>query len=202
MLDVSSYGRVAPKTKSINVNANLLSQRIAERARLHDSIRKRIALTLMIGICAILFLPPIYRAKNAAAEQLVRHQKQAATLAAQLKNIKDEQDKVGPTVQNAKLLAAIRKNRSEFLGQVLYFLNTSNPSVGLEFMKATASSGTLDISSRVTAIDYQSAANFVDANEHSPHSQGTSLNSLRANQADPTGNGVTFEFAKKVKVGE
>ena len=110
VLDVSSHGRVAPKTKTINVNANLLSQRLAEREHIREWIRKRL---IFIGLCivvAVIALPPLHRAQRKALANAAQLKKKEAAIAQQVIDLQKQQDTVKPAVASEHLLSSIGKN--------------------------------------------------------------------------------------------
>ena len=199
MLDVSSHGRVAPKTKTINVNANLLSQRLAEREHIREWIRKRL---IFIGLCivvAVIALPPLHRVQRKALANAAQLKKKEAAIAQQVIDLQKQQDTVKPAVASEHLLSSIGKNSREFLGHVFLLLDNVSPAISLSTFKANMNSGMLELGTQADAINYQAAQVFVAECERTPRQQGTYVSSMRSN-SEVGDEGVSFDFSQRVKL--
>ena len=201
MFDVSSHGRVAPKTKTINVNANLLSQRLAEREQIREWVRKRLMFIAVCVVVAFVVLPPLHRAQINAAAVSAQLKKQQAIVAKQLEALQAQQKDVKPVVDNEHLLNSVRKNSHEFLGHMLLFLDNVSPSISLSGLSATVGADGVELSTTADAVNYRAAQDFIEGCEHSPGVLGTYVKQMR-NNTSVAEDGVSFDISQKVKVGQ
>jgi hypothetical protein len=201
VLDASTHGRVAPKTKSINVEANLLAQRLAEVATIREAAQKRLMTLGVAAFTALVLLPPVYRSQARAGATLHKMEGQEKVIAAQIAKLQKQQEQVKPVLEDEKVLSDVKKHSKEFLGQLILFLNTANPSVSLGSIKCSVSGGEMGFVTRAEAENYRIAAEFVSLNAKGPNTKETNLSSMKRNSL-LWPDGVTFELSKKVKVGE
>lgn len=80
----SSFGSAAPKSRSINVGANLLGEWISERARQRQQVIRYGALLGASLLLAGLSVPPLWRAAGAAAHEASGLKQRVASLDEQL----------------------------------------------------------------------------------------------------------------------
>ncbi len=116
MQDASLHGRVAHKSKSINVDANLLSERLEYHARLRNSARKRILVLVIAFGLAFMVLPPL-SAKELAAQR--RHDflsLQEAQMKKRLDDLKQAQASVQPLIEDEQIVAGLHRHGHEFWG--------------------------------------------------------------------------------------
>jgi len=201
VLDASSHGRVAPKTKTINVNANLLSERLAERENVREWVRRRLVFAGISLVIACMVLPPLHRAQQRAFIVSQQLKKEEAALTKQIADLQDRQDKIKPALDNAEFLNYVHASSQRFLGHTFLFLDNVKPNnLALGSLKATVTGGTLELATTADAVNYRAAQDFVSECEKTPNVQGTFVSQMRSN-TDVGDEGVTFDLSQKVKVG-
>lgn len=199
MLDASSHGHVALKTKSINVEANLLSQRLEERRLIRDELRKRIAIAAIVVIALLAGFPPVYKFHSAQADRYRKAKAQDELLSARLANIQQQQQSLQPAIEDQQLVGSLKRHGNEVLGQLLLFLNHVNPRVALSSVSTAIKDGEIHINTSGVAIDYDAAAKFIAESANGPNSKGTILSTMGIDQSLGL-DGVNFNFMKKIKV--
>ena len=200
MLDANSYGHAAPETKTINVEANLLSERLGEREKHIEAARRRlllIFLTLIVGLAA---LPPLYRMEARAHKSAVAAKTRADEMGAVLTQVMHEEQGVRPKLATEELRIRVQKQTQELLGHMYLVMNAVTKSIVLGSLKAEVVSGDIKISGGADAESYGDARAFISTAGEGPNVQDMVLSSTR--RSDALGNnGVAFDFIKRVKVG-
>ena len=201
MLDASSHGRVAPKSKSINVEANLLSQRIEERTSIRSEIRKRLAIASIALLIVLIGFPPVYRFHSAETKAYKEVADRDKLLAAQLETLKKTQEQLQPILNDQNLFKSIKSHGNEVLGQLVLFLNNASPHLSLTSISTTVKDGKIEIAANAMATSYMVAADFIKESAKGPNSDGTELGTMGNNPVlGPEG--VTFNLTKKIRVSK
>lgn len=201
MIEASTHGRAAPKTKSINVEANLLSQRLAERASIFGSAQRQLIVASIVTVLSFLVLPVIFRLQATLLGAQRNLEVENYEIADRFSALQKAQSAAMPIIERKKLETSAKANSAEFLGQLLLFMNATDANVSLGSVKATVMGGEMLISTKAEAKSYQTASDFVEAASRGPHGKGTLLSSMKANP-EIWPDGVTFVLSKKVKVGK
>ncbi len=201
MVDVSSPGRAAPKVKSINVEANLLSERIAERERLLDTLSRKAVAALLVLVMAAITLPASYRLQSRMAAKAESVQQTEAALARDLGALKTELDSTKPMMQDNQMMGTSRTYSHNFMHQLISFLNASGSSMVFSSVKGEVLGGELKISASADAETYAAARDFVDTTGKTDRTKSSVLKLWRHNP-DFGPNGVTFEVEKMAVVGQ
>lgn len=199
MLDANLHGRVAHKSKSINVEANLLSQRNTEREKVRAAARRHM---LLLGITAVVLaagLPPVLRYKSGAARTYALLKKQETEVNGRIVAYQKAQDSAKPELQGAQVTAGARKYDQEFLGQVTLLLNAVTPNMTLTFFRANVDTSGFSINIQADATSFDAASDFISLAGKGPNVIDTQVSSERANPAVGP-NGVTISLVKKLKV--
>ena len=138
MLDASSYGRGAPKPKTINVQANLLAQRNAERERVRAASKRRlVSLLVVVGLASVV-LPPSWGASDRVAKLADESAAKNATVHAELRDLQMRQQNLKPILDQMAVQERIRGNAKMMLGEMATLLNAANPQVAFSGVRAEA----------------------------------------------------------------
>jgi hypothetical protein len=197
VLDASLHGRAAPKTKTINVEANLLAERIAERERLREAIIKRIAAIATIVVVAGVSLPFLWKTQAGFAVQAAVAQKMEKGLQTKLAAIQQKQSTAEPVLANQAMAKKVHAQAESFLGQVTLFFNGASENMALTDVKAEVVAGELKISAKAEAENYTVAHEFVGSNSEGPKVKEVILISVRRS-GQLAAEGVTLDMVKKV----
>lgn len=197
MLETSSTGRVAPKIKTINVEANLLAQRIAEQERVRELSFRR-----MVGFClAVLLgvgtLPYLYRLDASASRALDSVETRIADLDAQLRDAEQRRETVQPVLDEIALHEKASRSLETIVGETTVLANAASPQVAFGLVKVEVSNGDLRLSVVAESESYAAAREFVAAAAQGERVTASNLVTMR--RSDRLGqHGVQFEFTKKV----
>lgn len=201
MLGANSSGHGAPESRTINVEANLLAQRLAERDRLLEAVRRRLllmGLTLVVGFAA---LPPLFRMQSSAALRAQKSYKRAQELGTAVSTLQKQVESLQPRFAMDDMRKKVAENCDLFLGNIAFVMNSVPTTIALSTFRAEAIGGELKISGLADAENYSAARSFISAAGESKGATDIVLASTR--RSDALGpNAVAFDFVKRVKVSE
>jgi hypothetical protein len=199
MQDVSSHGRAQRSGKSINLEANILSEWTGATLALRQRIKLRVAALASVIIVGSLVLPQLNGISAGAAARVetagVRNTA-AAKLAADLdRGAKENQ----PAVQAARMLVDSKRNLDTLLGNVTLVINAVPTSATFDTVHAEVVSAQLTITCKSQAESNAAGQAFVDAASKGPNvmyavQASTMKSSLLADD------GVAFDFIKRVNL--
>lgn len=201
MQDASLHGRVAHRSRSINVDANLLDERLEYHARLRTSARNRILILFIAVGLAILVLPPLAHKEADSQKRYEFLSVQETQMKKRLDDLKQVQDSVQPLIEDEQIVAGLHRHAHELLGQVTLFLNNVNPKLALLNVTAEVQGGVIQITSQAQAISYQAASDFVALAAKSPNCKETIISSMSSNPALGK-DGVAFDLEQKLQVAQ
>jgi hypothetical protein len=193
------HGRAAPKSKSINVEANLLEERLVRRERVRTIARNRVGLLFVACGLAFLVLPPMYRMERAAAAKHSFMSIQEKHMQSRLAELKKVQDTAKPIIEDQQIIASLHRHAHEFLGQMSLFLDHVNPSLSLVSVSSKVDSASIEVDAQVQAISYKAAFDFVSLASKTPNSKEPIISSMNSNAALGK-DAVTFDFQQKIGV--
>ena len=194
---MSSLGRVPPRMKSINVEANLLSARLAERARVAEASRKRLLLIgAVLGVLA-LAAPPLYQYQIAAGGRVKAAQVENDKVAEQLAVLQKQVDEATPKVQESEMVAILREQADDFLGQLVYLMNSTTSGVAISGVKADVMAATMTLTCNAEAESFEEAQAFASNAKAGPDVKEVFLSSARQSTALGV-KGMGFDLVKRV----
>lgn len=195
---MSLSGHARHEHRSVNVELNLLTERLRERKRLVEQTRRwSLALvgSLVFSVLLVTGLLDWYRNTKADAARLNLKRSRLAEPAATLKA---RAEVAGRQLDVSAMLSASSDNTGRFMGALLSALNSIPPTVAISKLHAEVIGGTLTVTGGADAESLRDAQELVLSLK-----QGQSevvLTSARRNDYLGAG-GVGFEFILKTKVG-
>jgi hypothetical protein len=198
---VSSHGRVAPKTKTINVEVNLLAQRIAERDRLFTAaVRKLMLLGVAVVVSAVL-LPTLFKLQSSAALEAKVAVSKKQALAGTLASLNSQQESAKPLIADKDLTDRLEVSSEIFRGHVTLLLNSATPDMAFQNLRAEANGTELKMTCKLDAETYPAVQAFVAAASKGPNVINAILLSQKRGQ-ELGESSVSFDFVKRVKLSE
>ena len=199
MSDVSLHGRVAPKSKSINVEANLLAERLQNRTRLREEMRKRFV-TYFVGVTLVaIVLPPLHRFYEKTDAQYKVAIAGDNLLSTKLSTVQKQQDSVKPVIQDKQTLDSLHRHAQEYLGHLTLFLNNVSPEVSLSTLSVQWKDKLMDFNIQAQSVSYKEAADFVALTGKSPNATQTTLSTMNSDTTMGP-DGVNFGLEQQVSV--
>lgn len=200
MLDTSTAGRAQLRSRSINVEANLLSQRINERARLNDQIRKKLAAVAVLSGAAILVVPQLYfwqirQAKSSGVAAIAQ-----AEIRRQMEEVESLQKSNQPKITEAKVGQRVQARSAGFMTNLTRFFNACGPTIAVISTKVDIVGGQLQISAKADAESYAAYQKFVERLQREAGPENVAPKSVRSS-ADLGPETVIFEIAYRSKLG-
>lgn len=199
MLDASTSGRALPKSKSINVEANLLEEWLYERNRLSDLLLMRVLALGAVLLIAGVTLPLLYRAQGRARISEAKSKQALAIVAKQLGEATAKSESIKPQMELAQMREESGQKLQAFAGQILFLLNAVPADVVLQNLRAEVAGGEVTLKCKAEAIDAEAGRRFTEAAARGPGTVSALQAMTRASDALGPG-GVTFDFVKRATV--
>lgn len=200
MVDVSTPGRAQPKTRTINVEANLLSERLIERTRLLDAMSRKAFWGVGILVFALMVLPTAYRMQRDLGKRAAALAIEAGTLQRNLANKQAIVESSKPAVEDSRMISDTRSFSSNLLEQTLTVLNASDSDMVFSSIKIEVLGGDMKLSGRADAKSYRVARDFVTRLANAKGTKSAVLKQWRLNEEFGP-NGVAFEVDRVAGVG-
>ncbi len=200
MVDVSTPGRAQPKTRTINVEANLLSERLIERTRLLDAMSRKAFWGVGILVFALMVLPTAYRMQRDLGKRAAALAIEAGTLQRNLANKQAIVESSKPAVEDSRMISDTRTFSSNLLEQTLTVLNASDSDMVFSSIKIEVLGGDMKLSGRADAKSYRVARDFVTRLANAKGTKSAVLKQWRLNEEFGP-NGVAFEVDRVAGVG-
>lgn len=197
MTEANSSGRAAPKSRSIDVHVNLLSQRVADRARIVRVAKRKMLAIGLVVLASAASLPLIYAEASAATAEAVKAQKVAASVKTALTKARESAKLVEPRIQGREMLDNSRKFAHAFFDQLVNILNAPSDRVAIAGIRAEVLGGDLKISARADAEDFAAADEFLARARGDALPEDVGFNWTRRSDLLRVG-GTSFELVKKV----
>lgn len=202
MFDANTAGRAAPpKSKTINVEANLMAQRLIERRALLESNRRRVLILSAIIFSAMLSLPALVAWLSAATDAAQGAERRESQLRKRIADMKVKQDSARPVIQESQLLSVVGIRSNAYLGRLAQFLNCVETDMALSSLKVEVIAGQMKITSTAEAESYETYKKFVTRCQEAVGMDNVFPRSVKASSLlGPKG--VVFDIEHKAKVGQ
>jgi cell division protein FtsB len=194
---MSSSGLGAPKARTLDLEANLLAERLVERARTMDQSRRILLALALTGFFALLVLPTLHSQARIAARTALKAQKAAEEKRTILNQLSQEEKSAMLPRERKEMLETQNKRFGWVLTQVASLLNSIPHSMALSALRVTIVGGSLTLEGTADAEHFETARNFVETAAKTPGTTDALLVSTRRNESFAP-EAVTFEFLKKV----
>lgn len=201
MVDVSTSGRAQPKTRTINVEANLLSERLIERSRLLDALSRKAFWGIGILVFALMVLPTAYRVQYRLGKRAAVLAVEANTLQRNLANKQAIVESSKPAVEDSRMISDTRIFSANLLDQMLAVMNASDSDMVFSSIKVEVLGGEMKLSGRADAKSYRVARDFVTRIAKAEGTKTAVLKQWRINEEFGP-NGVAFEVDRTAGVGK
>ena len=199
MQDMSSHGRAQRSGKSINLEANILSEWSGATAELRQRIRIR-TIALAIVVCGGgIALPQLCGMSGAMAARSATARARNARAAKVASDLDRRSKAEQPLVQEAKMMADSKNNLNTLLGNITLVVNAVPTSVTFDTVRAEIMDAELTITCKSQAENDASGQAFVDAASKGPNvAYAVQASTMKSNVL--ASDGVAFDFIKKVNL--
>lgn len=200
MLDTSIVGRGQPnKNRTINVEANLLSQRALERNRIREQIRRKALAILAVSVVTAIAAPALYHWSNRAAKEaqqatLIRNQ-----LATQRAAIEKHKLSTQPILKDTEMRHKIETRQGRYTGRLLEFFNSSRLDMVISQLRVEVIGGEMKITARADAKTYGAYEHFIERLQVAAGKENVVPKSTRAGR-ELGDDSVVFDLVYKVQV--
>lgn len=200
MVDASSPGRALPKTRSINVEANLLAERIGERERVLEALSRRAFWGVGIFVFAMLVLPTAYRIQDRLSAKAGKLESESELLQRQVANQQAILDTARPVVEDSKMIGDTRMFAQNVLRQLSVVINSADGDMVFSSLKVDILGGEMKLGARADAKSYRVARDYIGRITKASGTKSAVLKQWRlSEQFGP--NSVSFELERTAEVG-
>ena len=199
MVDANLTRLGSAKTRSINVEVNLLNEWSASRASMQVEIQRQIL--VLVGVClggfVILPLLNVWRGNTVERSNAVVREKsnELAKKEALAKVVAE----VTPSIDFAEMRENCNKFRNSLFRETHKFLEATPETVRFDSLKIEASGGYLNFKVVANARTAADGRRFVDAARRGRNVLASNQTAVRQSQVMGA-DGVVFDYSKKVKV--
>lgn len=201
MVEVSSPGRVSPRIKSIDVEANLLGERIAERERLADAMSRKAFASIGVLLFGLLVLPAAYRLQAKMGIHAASAQDAQVIAERQLADRKAVLALQQPKLQDTQMLDTLHTYADNYFEQLTLLLNSASSGMVFSSVKCDVLGGDMKVVAKADAESYGIARDFVATLGKGPKTSTATLKGWRRNEDFGAG-GVSFDVETTAKVGK
>jgi hypothetical protein len=192
-----------PNSKSINLEANILTEWYASDALMRRQLSIRFNLLIGVSVLALLVLPLEYSwGRRASSTAVVLHQRLAADQAVKLR-ADNLASAAKPIEQQNAMDQVTRDNVETLLGNLVLLMNATPTTVAMETLHAEAMDSALTIRCQCSAESFQAGQEFVKAAAQGPNVdyavQSSTMKSSELTKP-PDHDGIAFDFMKKVNL--
>lgn len=201
MVDANLTGYGQHKVKSINVEANLLDSWIEQRSALEQAVRRKVATFLLVCTFGGIMIPITWSLKSSAGYQAYQGSQKVMELTKVRNTLSEKAAALVPTLEFNQMLEREHSSGRIMLKEFAHVVNSCPPKLQFSSMKIEILSGELSV--RVTALADSSgtARQFVRAASKGENVIDALQTGARKSQSKDSEQ-VTFDFIKKVKVGD
>ncbi len=168
MQDVNSHGRAQRSAKSINLEANILSEWCIASTVLHRQLKDRVLAIAVVLCIATGLVPALWNANRASERKLpaaqLRNAKALQALMAQDTMSKAAQ----PHQMETEVLTGSRANLQTLLGNVRLVIDAVPTSVAFDSVQAEVTDAQLTITCKSEAETPEAGQIFIDAASQGP----------------------------------
>ena len=194
----SSFGSVAPKSRSINVGANLLGEWTAEQARRRKVVGRYAALSGVSLLLAVLTLPRAFVASGTMLREAVHMKRRLVELDAQLAISERERKAAEPALVVGAMDARTDASLDRFLEVVERALGAGNARTALASLRCDVQGGEAHLVVQADAEDGEAADAFArDAGE-----EGAKVDAIVNSRPSPLlgPQGLGFQYEERIGV--
>lgn len=196
----NSFGSAAPKSRSINVGANLLGEWLAEQSRLRRDVGRFATLLGGSLFVAALTLPVLLRNGNEAAGQVAELRGNAALMNSQLEVSERAQKAAQPALVVGALCARTRGSLDRLLGQMERVMNAGNSRMALSSVRLDVQSGEAHLVVQGDAEE-DGAADAFARNVDEEGAKVAAITNSRPSQVLGS-QGMGFQYEKRIRVDQ
>lgn len=197
-MDSNTLGRASRSTKSINVEANLLAERLAERSRIAESSRRKLVVLVGATLLCIVAGPSLVRYQSEAARTQGKAQVRADQMSKRRTELEQQVEEAQPKLKESELMGGLRGQSEGVLQQLTGLLNAVPAGVALNGVKLDVVGGAMTFQCSAEAESFEQAQAFLANVRSEPGSKDAFLSSARQSALiSPTG--VGFDLIKKVE---
>lgn len=200
MVDANLTGLGSAKTRSINVEVNLLNEWTSSRAAMQVEIQRQALVLAGVCVTGLILLPSVSTWHGRVSSGTNESVKMRDTALSQQKNLAKTVAEITPSLDFAEMRQNCNKYRNYLFTEANKFLEATPDTVRFDSLKVEAMGGELSFKVVANARSAADGRRFVEA---AGRGRNVSTSNQTAMRQSPVmgADGVVFDYLKKVKVG-
>ena len=201
MVDANLTGLGSAKTRSINVEVNLLNEWSSSRAAMQVEIQRQTFILAGVCVAGLVLLPVVSTWRGNVVERTNVSVKKRDAALQQQKKLALSVAEVTPSIDFAEMRENCNKYRNYLFHEANRFLEATPETVRFDSLKIEAMGGELSLKVVANARSAADGRRFVEAAGRGRNVSASNQTAIRQSQV-MGGDGVVFDYLKKVKVGK
>ncbi|MEI7576647.1 MAG: hypothetical protein WCK51_07125 [Armatimonadota bacterium] len=201
MVDANLTGLGSAKTRSINVEVNLLNEWSSSRAAMQVEIQRQMLVLAGVCLAGLVLLPAVSTWRSNVFEGTNESVKKRDAALRDQKQLAKTVAEVTPSLDFAEMRGNCNKYRNYLFNESHKFLESTPETVRFDSLKIEAMGGELSFKVVANARSAADGRRFVEAAGRGRNVSASNQTAIRQSQVMGD-DGVVFDYLKKVKVGK
>ena len=201
MVDANSTGLGSAKSRSINVEVNLLNEWSASRVAMAVEVQRQLCVLVGVCVCGFITLPLLssWRSKVVASTSSVIRER--AEIQDRVGKLEQRVEQVTPVIDFATMKTSCDRYRNVLFQEAYRFVEATPAGVRFESLKVETIAGELHFKVVANAQSAAEGRRFVEAAGKGRNVMASNQSAVRQSQTLGQ-DGVVFDYLKKVKVAK
>lgn len=201
MVDANLTGLGSAKTRTINVEVNLLNEWTSSRAAMQVEIQRQAFVLTGVCLAGLILLPSVSTWHGRVSAGTNESVKMRDAALSQQKNLAKTVAEITPSLDFAEMRQNCNTYRNHLFTEAKKFLEATPETVRFDSLKIEAMGGELSFKVVANARSAADGRRFVEAAGRGRNVSATNQTAIR--QSPVMGeDGIVFDYLKKVKVGK
>ncbi len=201
MVDANLTGLGSAKSRSINVEVNLLDEWSSSRASMQVQIQRQFMILGAVCVAGLIVLPLLSKWRSNIFESTNAVVQERAQKVAERKKLASQVAEVTPSIDFAQLRENCNRYRNALFQETFRFTEATPASVRFESLKIEANGGELSFKVVANAKTAAEGRHFVSAAGRGRNVTTSNQTAIRQSQVLGA-DGIVFDYLKKVKVSD
>lgn len=201
MTETSSLGSGRPRSGTIDVSVNLLTEWFEARARARRTVAQLQWTLLLVATAAVMTLPWLLEWRESEALRASRVEERLAASKSRLAALLADEKRVQPMLDAAAMSETARLRAEAFVGELIRLCNSAPNGVYFSSIRCDVNGGEATIRCQGEAETEEALNRFLAVSREAP---GTTASRLLAARPSTTvaPDGSAFEYQKRAEVSQ
>lgn len=201
MVDASLTGSGSARSRTINVEVNLLTEWANARVATQLEVRRRIVMLVGVGVGGLVVLPMLAKWRGSVFSATNHVIVERDGLLKQSKALETEVARVTPSMDFAEMRENCNRYRNSLFSETRRFVDATPSTVQFESFKIEANGGEISFKVVANAGSAAEGRQFVSAASRGRNVTASNQTAVRQSQVLGA-DGIVFDYLKKVRVNK